>query len=251
MDSWQYQPATDLDQSLIERLRRFPREPDMLIYGLRVTSAMLLRSWLRTYHRFQIVGAQHLPATGSFVMVANHASHLDALCLLSALPLVRLHRAFPAAAADYFFVSRPRLAAAVMFINAFPFHREIHVRQSLSLCRELLRGDGNDLGNVLILFPEGSRSLTGEVGPFKPGIGSLLAGTPVPVIPCHLSGCAAALPKGSRFPRPRVIRLTIDQPLTFDSFPRGKMAATQIAEELRCRVMRLGCEPGGEDFNLP
>lgn len=237
MDSWQYQTAADLDQSLIERLRRFPREPDMLIYGLRITSALLLRSWLRIYHRFQIVGAHHLPAAGSFVMVANHASHLDALCLLSALPLARLHRAFPAAAADYFFVSRPRLAAAVLFVNAFPFHREIHIRQSLSLCRELLSGSG--LGNVLILFPEGSRSLTGEVGPFKPGIGSLLAGTQVPVIPCHLSGCATALPKGAKFPRPRAIRLTIGHPVAFDSFPHGKIGATQVAEKLRCEVMRL------------
>ena len=63
------------------------------------------------------------PADESFVLVANHASHLDTLCLLAALPLRRLHRAYPAAAADYFFVNVARRALAVLVVNALPFHR--------------------------------------------------------------------------------------------------------------------------------
>src|SRR5712691_9167680 len=101
MKEWHYDPAQDLEQPLVERLRRFPREPDMLVYVLRSLAALTMRGWLRTYHRLEIVGRGNLPAEGSFVMVANHSSHLDALCLLSALPLKKLHRAFPAAAADY------------------------------------------------------------------------------------------------------------------------------------------------------
>src|SRR5688500_14885145 len=90
---WQYEPVLDLDQPLIERLRHFPREPDMLVYGMRSAASLMIRAWLRTYHRLEIIGREHLPAESSFVMVANHASHLDALCLLSALPLKKLHRA--------------------------------------------------------------------------------------------------------------------------------------------------------------
>jgi len=56
-------------------------------------------------------------------MVANHTSHLDALCLTAALPLRKLHRAFPAAAEDYFFVKLPRLAVAVFVVNALSFCR--------------------------------------------------------------------------------------------------------------------------------
>src|SRR5262245_3278913 len=98
MDPWHYDPARDLDQPLIERLRHFPREPDILVSGVRSLAALLSRSWLRLYHRLSILGREHVPIDGSFVMVANHASHLDALCLLAALPFSKLHRAFPAAA---------------------------------------------------------------------------------------------------------------------------------------------------------
>src|SRR5436309_12525835 len=178
MKKWCYDSARDLDQTLVERLRRFPREPDMLVYGLRSLMALIIRGWLRAYHRFEIVGLENLHDNGSFVMVANHASHLDALCLLAALPLSKLHRAFPAAAADYFFESVPRVWIAAVVVNALPFARQSHVRQSLPLCHALLANPGN----VLILFPEGTRSTTGELGRFKPGIGALLAGCDVPVV---------------------------------------------------------------------
>ena len=77
--TWQYDPAPDLDQPLTERLRRFPREPDLTIYGLRSLAALLMRGWLQFYHRLEIVGRENLPAQGSYVIVANHTSHLDTL----------------------------------------------------------------------------------------------------------------------------------------------------------------------------
>ena len=91
---WHYEPAQDLEQPLIERLRNFPRQPDMLVYGARVLAATIIRGWLRLYHRLEIVGCENLPTDRSFILVANHASHLDTLCLLAALPLGKLHRAF-------------------------------------------------------------------------------------------------------------------------------------------------------------
>jgi 1-acyl-sn-glycerol-3-phosphate acyltransferase len=211
METWRYEPASDLDQPMIERLRRFPREPDMLVYGLRSLAALTSRGWLKLYHRLEIVGSEHLPATGSFVMVANHSSHLDVLCLLAALPLRKLHRAFPVAARDYFFVTAPRVAAAAILVNALPFERQVHIRQSLDLCRHLLANDGN----VMVLFPEGTRSLDGTIGKFRPGVGWLLTGTSMPVVPCRLDGCYSALPKGSRWPRPFRLRLTIGVSRTY------------------------------------
>lgn len=232
---WQYQPAGDLDKSLAKRLASFPREPDMLVYGLRTAAALTLRSILRTYHRLQIIGREHLPAEGSFVMVANHASHLDALCLLSALPLGRLHRAFPLAAQDYFFVNIRRTAIAAIFINAAPFSRHQHVRQSLDLCRGLLANPGN----ILILFPEGTRTTTGQMGEFRPGIGSLLAGETIPVIPCGLTGAYNAWPKGKWLPSPRSVRLTIGPARNYADLPRGRESVRHIANDLENAVKLL------------
>jgi 1-acyl-sn-glycerol-3-phosphate acyltransferase len=236
MDRWHYQPAEDLDQPLLERLRRFPREPDMLVYGMRWLAAALMRGWLKAYHRLTIVGRENLPRQGSFVLVANHASHLDALCLLSALPLGKLHRAFPAAAKDYFFVSAPRLLLAAVVINALPFERRTTPRQSLQVCGRLL----DNPGNVLVLFPEGTRSVNGELGEFKPGVGHLLAGREVPVVPCYLHGAHEAWPKGAWLPRPWRVRLSIGAPRCYGYLQRDKEAALRISAELHAAVRQLG-----------
>src|SRR5690242_8407075 len=102
------------NEAIIERLARVPRHRGALRRALRFCVATILRVWLRAYHRFTVTGAENLPAEGPFVLVANHASHLDTLCLLAALPLRRLSSAYAAAAADYFFVSAPTCAAAVL-----------------------------------------------------------------------------------------------------------------------------------------
>ena len=140
-----------------------------------------------------------MPQEGSFVLVANHSSHLDAISILSALPLKKLHRVFPAAAKDFFFENMPRTAVAAVIVNALPFDRQTNVRQSLTLCKQLLENPGN----VLLLFPEGTRSTTGELGEFKPGIGLLLAGIEVPVVPCFLEGAFASVAEGQRLATPR------------------------------------------------
>jgi len=233
--TWKYQTAEDLDQPLIERLRHFPREPDLLVYTFRSVGALIIRGWLAAYHRLAIRGREHLPSERSFVLVANHSSHLDALCLLSALPLRKLHRAFPAAAADYFFQSVPRIWFASVVVNALPFARQVHIRQSLGLCERLLQNPGN----ILIIFPEGTRSNTGEIGRFKPGIGLLLAGRDIPVIPCYLHGAFHAWRKGRWFPRPKRIEVRIGAPKTFADLPAGKESASVVAAELQSDVLRL------------
>jgi 1-acyl-sn-glycerol-3-phosphate acyltransferase len=235
MNTWNYEPAADLDQPTVERLRRFPREPDMMIYGVRSTLALVLRSWLKLYHRLEIAGREHLPAEGSYVMVANHASHLDTLCLLAALPLRKLHRAFPAAAQDYFFVSVPRLAVAAIVVNALPFSRRKNIRQGLELCQQLLANPGN----ILILFPEGTRSADGQIGQFKPGIGLLLAGTNIPAVPCHINGAFEAWPKTQLCPRPRKLCLSIGAARSYATLVRGRESSEQIGLDLRQAVVGL------------
>lgn len=220
----------------IDPVRPFPSTPSRLWNFLRIPIALVVRAYLRLYHRFTIVGLHHLPADGSFVLVANHASHLDTLCLQAALPLARLSRTHPAAAADYFFTSFARRLAAVVVANALPFHRKAQLRQGLALCRRLLASNGN----ILILYPEGTRSTDGCIGPFRPGVGSLLADTRVPVIPCHIEGAAGGLAKGRWFPRPRAIRLVIGRPRTYPLVPAGKAGARFVCRDLERAVRDLG-----------
>ncbi len=237
MEQWHYDPAADLDRAMVERLRSLSCRPDLPTRGVRSLSAVVLRAWLRVYHRLTVVGREYLPAERSFILVANHASHLDTLCLLAALPLGRLHRTFPAAAKDYFCVSAPRAFLATVFVNALPFERHFAPWQSLSACARLLE----EPGTVLVLFPEGTRSGGPEPGEFKAGVALLAAGRDLPVVPCHLAGTNAALPKGAWCPRPKAVRLTIGPPRVYAHLPATKESAKEICRELRAAVIGLGC----------
>ena len=107
----------------------------MLVYGLRSLGALIIRELLHIYNHFEIVGHENLRTNRSLVIVANHCSHIDTLCLLAALPLRKLHRAFPAAACGLFFPKHPAALVPPWILNALPFARQAGVRQSLSLCR--------------------------------------------------------------------------------------------------------------------
>jgi 1-acyl-sn-glycerol-3-phosphate acyltransferase len=235
MDSWQYEPTADFDKSPLDKLRMFPRQPDMLVYALRLVVHALLRMWLAVYHRYRVIGRELLPLDRPFVLVANHGSHLDALALLSALPLSRIQKAYPAAAKDYFFTSMPKVAFSAVVVNAMPFDRKENPRESLAICRDLLETPEH----ILILFPEGTRTTTGEIASFKPGIGFLTAGTGITVVPCHLAGAYRAWPKGAWLPRPRRLTLRIGSPLTFADLPADKDGAKAVATKLEAAVKEL------------
>ena len=132
----------------------------------------------------------------SFVLVANHSSHLDTrLPSRRACRFADLHRAFPAAAADYFFKSVPRTWIATVVVNALPFARQAHVRQSLTLCQTVAR-EFRQHSDHFSRKARARRLASSQE--FKPGIGALVAGRDVAVLPCYLDGAFRAWPKGQR-----------------------------------------------------
>ena len=236
MTEWEYHPSPDIDETMSEHLRNFPRQPYMFMYAIRSIVAMLLRGWMRVYHRMHIDGRPNLPATGSYILVCNHTSHLDTLCMLCSVPLRQIHRTFPAAAADYFFSSFPRSAISAILINALPFDRKVKGAESLTVCSELLKNEGN----VLIIFPEGTRTTTGEMGRFRSGIGRLVVGTDLAVVPCYLDGGMRAWPKGKAFPRPRKLSLRIGKPKNYSHLDKSSESVIAICADLQDAVAELG-----------
>jgi len=235
MTTWQYHPAADFGATWLQRLRSFPRSPDMTTWGLQRLSSILLRSYLGVFHQLRVEGSEHLRQDESFALVANHASHLDALCLLAALPWSHVHRAFPAAAADYWFRSATGTVVAAGMLNALAMERTGNPRRSLDACRRVLTGPGN----VLILFPEGRRSPDGQLLPFRPGIGFLLAGTSHLVIPAYLAGTERALPRGRLVPIPHPIRLHVGAPRRFNQVSANRAGYEQVAAELQESIREL------------
>ena len=226
-----------LADETIESTNDFRVQSDPILHFARLVVAIVIRGLLRCYNRFEIVGREQLRTNRSLVIVANHASHLDTLCLLAALPLGKLHRAFPAAAADYFFKRGPRTWMARV-LNAFPFRRDCNIRRSLSLCSQLI----SHPGNILIMFPEGTRTTNGRTQPFKLGVSALVAGRDVVVVPCYLHGAFEAWPKGKRLPRPRKIRLIVGTPCTYADSASDKTDLCAIASELHHAVELLAVQ---------
>jgi 1-acyl-sn-glycerol-3-phosphate acyltransferase len=137
---------------------------------------------------------------GPAVIVANHASHLDTAVLLSTLPAKRRRRTAVGVVGDYFFSSWLRSSASAIAFNTFPIQQSGDVLASTPA--KLLAG-----GWTVVIFPEGSRSRDGFVGPFRIDAAEIAVACQVPVIPAGILGTYAAMPRGSNWPvpgRPRV-----------------------------------------------
>ena len=235
MDSWQYRPARDQNLPPAEKLRSLKREAGLAFSTTQMLWRVGTSTYLRGYHRLQVTGGGHIPPQPPFVMIANHASHLDVLMLAAALPWQLRHRAFPIAAGDAFFETPATSLFSAMMLNALPLWRKRCGPHTLQELRDRLVSDSA----IYLLFPEGQRSRDGTMHPFKPGLGMLIAGTGIPVVPCYLEGAFAACPPGSRFPRPRKLRVHLGKPVIFADVPNQRAGWQEIATQLQTAVQSL------------
>jgi 1-acyl-sn-glycerol-3-phosphate acyltransferase len=197
-----------------------------------VAQRMLLKPLVWSLTRVTVVGRPPLAKVkGGFVIVANHASHLDAPLIMGALPR-RLSRYLAAAAAgDYFFDVWWRRGLTALFFNAFPVDRSGENPRRISAKSLLQRGV------PVLVFPEGTRSRDGELGPFRPGAAALATVCAVPCVPVALIGVHIAHPRGANWPkagRPPV-GVAFGEPMEALA---GESAA-QFTERIRLEILRL------------
>jgi 1-acyl-sn-glycerol-3-phosphate acyltransferase len=168
------------------------------------------RTVCRMWCPIHVVGHANLP-NAPFLICANHASHLDTIALMiaSGQPFCRFATM---AAEDYFFGNKLRRTGFKYLLNLIPIDRlatPSSVLKALSSCAQFLK-EGN---RNLILFPEGSRSATGEIGAFKPAAALFPARLGLPIIPVFIGGSGCVLPKGRFFPKRGPIEVRFGKPL--------------------------------------
>lgn len=235
MDDWKLQPARDHGLSPMKRQRSLERESGLVSSALHIAWWSFVRAYMGIWHRLLITGRQHLPKEPPYILVGNHTSHLDALVLAAPLPWRQRDRIFPIAAGDVFFETPVMSAFAAGMLNALPMWRKKCGPHALEQLRQRMLEEPC----AYILFPEGKRSRDGSLLDFKPGLGMLVAGTSVPVVPCYLDGCIAALPAETRWPRFKPIRLTIGEPISFADVANDRGGWKHIAATTRERVAAM------------
>ena len=245
MDDFDLKPARDIGLNPWARLSSVRRESGPFLGAVHSAWGLLGRVYFSVWHRLKVVGREHLPAKPPFVLCSNHASHLDASALANLLPVGIRDRVFALAAGDVFFESPVATAFAAGFINALPVWRKKRTPKALQELRDKLLTTPCGF----ILFPEGGRTRDGAMTPFKPGVGMLVAGTPVPVVPCHLSGTFDALPAGVRFPRPKRITIRVGPAVTFADVPDTSRGWVRVVRVVEDRVRALA--PGEHGKPLP
>ena len=160
-----------------------------------------------------------LPRRGPAVIIANHNSHLDLLVLLTLLPFSQIPRVRPVAAADYFFRNPVLRLVARWILGLIPVQRGAAASSGgvkpagdpLQLCREALAR-----GEILLLFPEGTRGEPEVMSKLKPGLWHLLREQPdIPVVPIYLQGLGKSMPKGEWIPIPFFVDAYVGRPLPF------------------------------------
>ena len=207
----------------------------------------------RRYFSLKCYGLEHIPQGKPYIIMPNHTSHLDTLTVISALG-TKAYQLWTLAARDYWFATRLQGWFARTCLNALPIEREgnfAEFLQDLRAANEVMVQN-----NGLLIFPEGTRSLNGELQPFKPGVLSLLIyGPDVPVIPTYIDGTYHALPKGRNLPKKYPVRIVFGEPLTFPRKHCESEAETSIdpdkyqefLELAQNRVAELGATLKGQE----
>jgi 1-acyl-sn-glycerol-3-phosphate acyltransferase len=195
----------------------------------RGTSRLLLRLFGIP---LRVRGIEHLPRDRAYVLVVNHASYLDPLVLLAALPSTVsfvAKREFT----EQFFARMLFQRLGTEFVERFDAQRGVedteHVRQAVQQ------------GRSMLFFPEGTFGRAPGLRPFRLGAFVVAAQTGVPVVPMAVSGTRSILRSGQWFPRRGTVSVTIGSPI----MPQGNdwTAAIALREGARAQILSYCGEP--------
>ncbi len=220
------------------------KKPDLLGKSIKKIFEIYCKILFTVYCPLKIIGRENIPKSSSFIFCSNHNSHMDSgiLMVASGLPFKNFAMM---AAKDYFFDNDKRKYYLNLLMNLIPIDREADRKSMinyLAACREFTRA-GN---RSLIIYPEGTRSLTGKIYPFKKGLAMISAELGLQIVPACITGSFNAWPKEKIFMRPSRITIRIGKPIlpseyvcNDDSEGNNFQAYKKITEELEKRVHEL------------
>lgn len=181
----------------------------------------------------KIYGAETFPRSGGVLVVSNHQSHLDPVILGVAIP-----RSLSYFAKSELFEMHPAFTRLIESLGAFP------VRQTGSAAGAIKETiDRLQSGCALNIYPEGSRTIDGELQPFEKGAALIIRKAKVPVVPVAIHGSFECFPPGTKMPKPHPIRVMFGPPMTHLHDLKGD----EITKVMQDRVTGLYAWLRGQD----
>jgi 1-acyl-sn-glycerol-3-phosphate acyltransferase len=163
------------------------------------------RFWVVVLFDYRAYGLHNVPRRGGALLCANHQSYLDPVLFGVMIP-----RPISFLAKSELFRNR-RFGWLIRSLHAFPVRQgrgdKAAIEETIRRLRE---------GHLLNLYPEGSRTEDGEIAPIQRGAALVVRRAGVPIVPAVVHGSFEAWPKGSRVPRPHLIRVLYGPPLIIE-----------------------------------
>lgn len=185
-------------------------KPRTFIYRL---ADGMVRLYFLTFYRIRVEGIEHIPREGPLIVVANHISNLDPPLIGICVP--RYIRFM--AKAELF--SSPLIRSLLEKLGAFPIRRGKIDTGAIRKARRVVSD-----GGCLVMFPEGRRSKTGDLGPFLPGVGAIAQHGNASVVPVAIRGPYRLF---------GTVHLTFTEPLQI-----SQLEGASVNEVLRSRILK-------------
>ena len=198
------------------------------------TGFYLTRFLSKLLFRFRVLHSERMIMTGPVIVAMNHQSYLDP-------PLAGI-----AVRREMYFLARNTLLDAPVLgwllprMNVVPVDQEGNDRSALKALLRILKA-----GKGTIVFPEGARTLDGELQPPLPGLGFVIAKTLAPVVPMRIFGAHQALPRGGGRMRFVPITIVVGEPIHFsaaDLEPGGKELYQRLSQRVMDAIAALRIE---------
>jgi len=181
--------------------------------------------------RWKVYGVEHIPLTGGAILAVNHASALDPP--LGGIGLPR----------KIWFLGRASLVKNRFIDFIMKCQRMVPITRGEADLGAMKRIIGLiKSGEIVLMFPEGTRSVDGSLGPGREGIGVFVRHAKADVIPCYISGAWQAMPKGAIIPRPRKVRIAYGPVIRYEEFspcPKGREGLVCISGIIMDRIAEL------------
>ena len=185
---------------------------------------LVLTGLLKLLWGFRVTGREHIPEKGPVVIASNHISNWDPILIGLGCP----REMFFMAKRELF--ANKALAWLISAYNAIPLDRGGADRKALRTARRILAKDG-----ALLMFPEGTRSRTGELGEGRPGVAVIAASARSAIVPAFITG--ADDPSGALRKRGSV-RVSFAEPIVHDG-PTSTEAYAETTDRIMASIRAL------------